>query len=124
MKLLIELGNRERGRRITNVLCFFTNEIGKQKNCVLDVGWVERSAIQHPEICWVTQSLHYNFLQHFSLATLLRVFQKSNRSPIYCVQTNNYMRVHLYQVSLITYNSCYSPPKATLLLPSEQAKRG
>ncbi|MEH2029105.1 MAG: hypothetical protein V7K67_05380 [Nostoc sp.] len=34
---------------------------GKQKNSALDVGWVERSATQHPDICWVMQSLYYNF---------------------------------------------------------------
>lgn len=28
-----------------------------------------------------------------------------------------YRRVHLYQVSLITYNFCYNPAKATVLLP-------
>ncbi|MBN3872912.1 MAG: hypothetical protein HWQ23_22365 [Nostoc sp. JL33] len=36
---------------------------GKQKNCALDVGWVERSATQHISGCWVTQSLQRHLLQ-------------------------------------------------------------
>ncbi|MEH2059325.1 MAG: hypothetical protein V7K97_24860 [Nostoc sp.] len=36
---------------------------GKQKNYALDVGWVERSATQHPDICWLWQSLQRHLLQ-------------------------------------------------------------
>lgn len=44
------------------------------------------------------------------------MLQKLLLQDAYCVQIAIYMRVHLYQVSLITYNSSYNLAKATLLL--------
>jgi hypothetical protein len=33
---------------------------------------------------------------------------------VYCVEIDNYIRVDLYQIRLITYNSCYSYAFATV----------
>ncbi|MEH2028412.1 MAG: hypothetical protein V7K67_01805 [Nostoc sp.] len=47
----------------TRTLHFITYWHGKQKNCALDVGWVERSATQQISGCWVTPSLQRHLLQ-------------------------------------------------------------